>query len=291
MGRISRHKKIKSCDPFHKGPNKITNEKISKKSVLAEKKMLKDEQGIPRGMRDLISRAKVLASKKKKKKKEGKQALTIGGCITDTNIYYWQNFVQNHMPYLPTSNLVYNIVPKSLPNGEQKKKAVLKSKFQRKVGEGKREFFNRIDHEAAMAVAESMKTNRKMSDRRKNHLKQRRKKMKQKRLQKMSADELDFSKFKDETKFGEVVQEPPSLTAKPRKAKQESQGTKGLLLNKMLTNTSKESDSPAIKREISNTELPKAKRRKHMSPAEKAMMDKEREKAISAYRISKMKKT
>ncbi|XP_048576060.1 coiled-coil domain-containing protein 137 [Nematostella vectensis] len=251
MGRISRHKKIKSCDPFHKGPNKITNEKISKKSVLAEKKMLKDEQGIPRGMRDLISRAKVLASKKKKKKKEGKQALTI----------------------------------------EQKKKAVLKSKFQRKVGEGKREFFNRIDHEAAMAVAESMKTNRKMSDRRKNHLKQRRKKMKQKRLQKMSADELDFSKFKDETKFGEVVQEPPSLTAKPRKAKQENQGTKGLLLNKMLTNTSKESDSPAIKREISNTELPKAKRRKHMSPAEKAMMDKEREKAISAYRISKMKKT
>ncbi|XP_015762545.1 PREDICTED: uncharacterized protein LOC107341618 [Acropora digitifera] len=78
MGRVSRYKKIKSCDPFFKGPRKDIrldpswNKPPSKNDILMEPKM-------PRLARELFRTELELpntTNKKKPKKKEKKKATT-----------------------------------------------------------------------------------------------------------------------------------------------------------------------------------------------------------------------
>jgi len=55
------------------------------------------------------------------------------------------------------------------------------TKFQRIPGESKKQYFDRIDHQATVEVAESLKASRKMRDGRRKHLNERKQKMKEKR--------------------------------------------------------------------------------------------------------------
>ena len=68
-------------------------------------------------------------------------------------------------------------------------------RFQRKPGESKKEYFSRIDHEAALAMAKSMMEDRKSSDRRKKHLKDRKEKLQEKRRKQLEKD-ADFDSMK-----------------------------------------------------------------------------------------------
>ncbi|KAL6476318.1 hypothetical protein MHYP_G00148170 [Metynnis hypsauchen] len=77
--------------------------------------------------------------------------------------------------------------------------------------------------------------------------------------------------FVDDVQFGEVAMEPPSLTAKPRKAPPKSQGaSKGLLLNSLLGHTALSTVKPSM--------------------ARKRMMEEERERVVQAYRHLKKQK-
>jgi len=55
------------------------------------------------------------------------------------------------------------------------------TKFQQIPGESKKQYFDRIDHQATVEVAESLKASRKMRDGRRKHLNERKQKMKEKR--------------------------------------------------------------------------------------------------------------
>jgi len=80
--------------------------------------------------------------------------------------------------------------------------------------------------------------------------------------------------------------QPPSLTAKPRKAVQTNKGTKKLLLHSLVSQEKyTNSDSNAQTKTAASAGLPKTKKRKHMSALEQDKTDRERERAIMAYRM------
>lgn len=231
MGRMSRYKKIKSCDPFYKGPRK-DNASISNKPVLKNDKH--NEQEMPRSAKDLLRRQLAMKEKstvKKTDKKKKKQGMT---------------------------------------------------KFQQIPGESKKQFFDRIDREATVEVAEYLKASRKMRDGRRKHLNERKQKMKEKR--RSSEENTSFGLRKDSVRFGDVVMQPPSLTAKPRKAAQTNKGSKTLLLHSLVSQE-RDTNSDAQTKTSVSAGLPKAKKRKHMSALEQDKADKERERAIMAYRL------
>ncbi|CAH3164339.1 unnamed protein product [Porites evermanni] len=234
MGRRSRHKKIKACDPFYKGPKK---DGISSSNKTPLKNERLTDQRMPRAAKDLIRRQ--MALKK------------------------------------PTA---------TMRKKDAKTKKRVTPKFQRIAGESKKQYFDRIDHEAANEVALSLKASRKLREARKRHLIERKQKMKEKK--KPYKESADLNLVKDNVRFGEVAMEPPSLTAKPRKASKMSKGTKPLLLHSLIsqdTDRKTENDKQTDTTEDSGT--PKTKKRKHMSAVEREKADKERERAIMAYRL------
>ncbi|KAK3741702.1 hypothetical protein QZH41_016951, partial [Actinostola sp. cb2023] len=161
----------------------------------------------------------------------------------------------------------------------KKEKVVL---FKKQKDEDPREYFHRIDKEAAVAVVQSLKGQYKMSDRRKNHLKKRKEKLKVKKNPEraLQTTSVDFTDLKDDVRFGDVASQPPVLTAKPRKVPLQDTGKKSLLLNSKFSpeeNTPKQSKSLIVK----------ARKRKHMTDTEKAIMDKERLRVIEMYRKAK----
>lgn len=94
----------------------------------------------------------------------------------------------------------------------------------------------------------------------------RREKLKAKKLKKQQdKDFLDFNSFKDEVKFGEVADAPPTLTKFPKN------------INKI--NANKNSTQADIKFKSSNT----VKRKKLSAPVQK-MLEEERNAAIEAYK-------
>ncbi|XP_068762007.1 coiled-coil domain-containing protein 137-like [Montipora capricornis] len=238
MGRISRYKKIKSCDPFYKGPRKDRNAScdipLSKNDKLIEQEM-------PRAAKDLLRRQQELQYKTTKKKRRRKE-----------------------------------------------KKQVTTAKFQQIPGETKKEYFDRIDREAAVEVAESFKKSRKIREGRKRFLDKRKQKMKGK---KSFVENSDFDFMKDNVRFGEVAMEPPSLSAKPRKASNlTSKGSKTLLLHSLINRERKANsvvDAQTTNSAVSS--VPKTKKRKHMSTLEREKADKAREGAIMAYRTMRKK--
>jgi len=72
---MSRYKKIKSCDPFYKGPKKDKNSTCNKPLLKSDKLI---EQEMPRAAKDLFRRQLAMKNqatarkKDKKRKKEGR---------------------------------------------------------------------------------------------------------------------------------------------------------------------------------------------------------------------------
>eukprot|EP00794_Sanderia_malayensis_P009064 gene9064-10032_t len=242
MGRIGRQRKFKSVDPSH-GFSQETDSKYD----LAPKDH--DIQSrIPRKMKRLLSASKVSIRKDTRQSKLDKS----------------------------------------------KRKAVKrkeKEAFRIKPGESRKEFFNRLDNQVETALNKAMMKTKTLSERRKSHLKKRDEKRKQKKKknlfmhgeisQKVNNDKQEES-VTDHVKFGEVVNEPPQISAKPRKAKTKQVAVSTMKLAAVLSSKSEDkcdaSEDTKWTSELSTI------------ANDKRLLEEERNKAISEYRKLKHRK-
>lgn len=113
-----------------------------------------------------------------------------------------------------------------------------------------------------------LKTEEEKRQLRRQHEKKRKMRGKHSKIEEMEA--LNFSDFQDKPEFGEVVDAPPEIKFKARKAEKlvKKDNFSGLLLAKKLQN-----DGGKKKKKIQDLSL-----------AKKAKMEQERERAIEAYR-------
>ncbi|XP_070580114.1 coiled-coil domain-containing protein 137-like [Ptychodera flava] len=201
--------------------------------------------------------------------------------------------------------------------------AVEPMKFEQKPGESERRFIHRMNRVTYQIVEESKmvakldtepdpvdefeeeqkgksekkkgicETKKGTSEKKKERLNKMIEKKKEKKQKKM-ADILEKEIFKDHVKFGEVVMQPPSLKAKPRKGADTAKaGQKSLILKTMLDKSNDKSlqdQNAKRKKSKKGMKVPKTKKRKHMSVAEKRQFDKAQTLAIQAYRQAKAEK-
>ncbi|XP_071107269.1 coiled-coil domain-containing protein 137-like isoform X2 [Haliotis cracherodii] len=137
-------------------------------------------------------------------------------------------------------------------------------------------------------------TTTKRAEKVKMRSKEHKQKHKEKKKEKDREKERDFSQFKDEVQFGEVVHAPPTLSVLPRKAHTEQgvprPGKKSLLLKDIITSNSSHSQQTPSGGKGGRRELGQTVKRKTLSMAQQHIMDFEREKAVQLYRELKNKK-
>ncbi|XP_022313202.2 coiled-coil domain-containing protein 137-like isoform X1 [Crassostrea virginica] len=140
----------------------------------------------------------------------------------------------------------------------------------------------------ALEAGEIKRHKKKMKEKQKERLLQKKQKKSGKKIRNVD----EFKDYEDKVKFGEVVYEPPSLTALPRKAIKEETvprpGKKSLLLKEILADNA--ALTPASVGSSSKREIGQSVKRKHLSMAQQSRMDKERENAILLYRQQKQRK-
>ncbi|XP_077979962.1 coiled-coil domain-containing protein 137-like [Glandiceps talaboti] len=286
---MGRHKKVKKVDPFYSEKGKKPKEKNHRLKKLEKKKNvnnlrpdnLDDQDKVSQKFKlfmDRMKAGKELEMKRKKKKKNGK---------------------------LQRVKLNSHLKPE-----DRGKPGFKPMKFQKKPRESEKNFNLRMEkktrkviedtkmkiklEDGADPVDEVKENNTGMSERKKERLQKKREKLKA-RKQKKVEEKLEKDQFKDEVKFGEVVMQPPDLTAKPRKSSQTMKpGKKSLLLKSMLDKSMKKSQqgSDVVKKKSSHglSAVTKTKKRKHMSAAEQRKFDKAQALAIVAYREAKKAK-
>ncbi|XP_004621157.2 coiled-coil domain-containing protein 137 [Sorex araneus] len=152
-------------------------------------------------------------------------------------------------------------------------------KFKRRKGESDRAFVQRMEQEAQHVLFLSRNQARcqpeapaapKKSEGKKAFQKRRLDRIRQQRVEKV-AERLERELLQDTVKFGDIVQQPPELTARPRASTSVSQpGRKPLLLRRCL--------SPAGAGETRSPDT---------SPARQRILGAERERAVLAYRALK----
>jgi len=227
MGRVSRHKKVKSCDPFFKG---------SKKG-----------QG------------------KSKKEKSGKDASSSQNSSA---------LVDQHVPRKAKQIMQFTSGSVVKRKRKDPKKKNVSKVLEKKPWESKREFFDRVDEHTKEKMSQIMKVNKPLRQKRKEHLKGRKEKEK---TRKAGEEDFKSEKFREDIKFGDVVEQPPIITTLPRKAAAKKVGRSELLLEKSLASAQEDSSS-------------QIKKRKNMTSAEKRQFDSQRESVIQAYRLAKKRK-
>jgi len=84
------------------------------------------------------------------------------------------------------------------------------------------------------------------------------------------SEDLDFDSFKDSVKFGEIVHEPPTIDFKSKKLDERKPGKSDLLLKQKMSGG-----------------VQKKKKKDKPSMAKKVIMEKERLRAVEAYRALK----
>ncbi|XP_067671262.1 coiled-coil domain-containing protein 137-like [Haliotis asinina] len=134
----------------------------------------------------------------------------------------------------------------------------------------------------------------KRAEKMKMRSKEHKQKHKEKKKEKDREKERDFSQFKDDVQFGDIVHAPPSLSVLPRKAHTEQgiprPGKKSLLLKEVFTSNSSYSQHMTSGGHRGQRELGQTVKRKNLSMAQQHIMDHEREKAVQLYRELKNKK-
>ncbi|KAL5473179.1 hypothetical protein EMCRGX_G027628 [Ephydatia muelleri] len=222
MGRVSRYKRIKACDPFYKGTKKTeTGVNLCPASG-------GDEQPVPKTLVRLMKRAEALTGKKK---------------------------------------AVRAVDVTSKP--EQATSTQPDQSFKRKDGESVKAYLNRIDVESNQHIMNLHKKNRKTREARKQYLEKRKKKFDEKRKKAFFPDE---EIAKDRVSFGEVVQAPPKLTAKPRGKLQPLKHTPLLLENKLQPKAQQDDKGQCV------------------GLKRKQDLEAERQAAIEAYRLAKQQR-
>lgn len=222
MGRVSRYKRIKACDPFYKGTKKTaTGTDLCPASG-------DYEQPVPKTLVRLMKRAELLKGKKKD---------------------------------MRAGDVASKVEQVESPQPDQT--------FKRKDGESVKAYLNRIDIESNQHIMNLHRKNRKMRDARKQYLEKRKKKFDDKR--KMAFHPKEEGP-KDNVSFGEVVQAPPKLTAKPRVKVQPLKRAQLLLEDKL-----KPQDERVGKQQC-------------LGMKRKQDLEMERQAAIEAYRLAKQQR-
>ncbi|KAL3877002.1 hypothetical protein ACJMK2_034765 [Sinanodonta woodiana] len=282
--RSKKHKKLKSVDPPAGKQRSGIKPKLNNLQPTNE-----DEQEIPSKVRfimDFKGNPNIIKKiRKRKKKNTGLQDTTFTGAIE------LERGISRPLKPIPdftrrnkeTDKAFYSRVER------ETERVLIKSKLEDK-------FKVNLDD----SVKGQLKVIRKKSRKKKEKLKERdmKKKMK-KKLQKIDKM-VDFSAFKDEVKFGEVVLQPPTINAKPRKAVVESSepkpGKKSLLLKEMFKKSpeenvekSEENNLQINAKSLAERPVGQTVKRKYLSLGEQRIADKERQSAIERYRKLKGK--
>ncbi|XP_038064559.1 coiled-coil domain-containing protein 137-like [Patiria miniata] len=255
----SRHKKVKAVDPFCTGNRRALLLAKEKEFDRAPKHV--STQEIPRSLKNMLEATK-LAKQGHTPKQKQKQAVQKLGSVE-------RRPGESHNHFM-----------KRVGSGARKKLTEVRSKLETD----------------GMTGSERLKSDQAIK-KNKERFAILQQKIKSRKFEKtLEKQEKDF--FKDRVEFGEVVSAPPVFSAKPRKSndKADKPGKRQLLLKSMLQpqestprnhNSGDESKKPNRTGGTSQDNAAKAKKRKHMSNAEKRNFDRSREAAILAYRKAK----
>jgi len=167
-------------------------------------------------------------------------------------------------------------------HGVYKKKKKAKGKLLQKPGESTRKFFDRLDAQVGEALNKALMETKQLRVKRKDHLKKRDQKQKRKKMKNFEQFEKSSNPGLEQTdhvKFGEVVSQPPTLSAVPRKG-QAKKASLDLKLLKLVGKKNEDSIDKTYKL-----------KRKEMTDKMKKNHDLEREKAIKEYRKMKQRKS
>ncbi|XP_078611917.1 coiled-coil domain-containing protein 137-like [Branchiostoma floridae x Branchiostoma japonicum] len=271
---MGKHKKIKSVDPFYFGNRKQPLNR--NKKVVNQAPRNTDDQEVPRKLRELMQWKQQGGKVGKAKRRTAQQESTEQqkGKPKKTEASRAGFPVQRVGPDEPEDGRPVEEVPD----------------FTRKPWESEKRFVERM-HMATQVAYEKAKwmpdinpleeeDKKKQKAKTKQHVNKKREKLKAKRKER-AAEEEEQRMLTDHVQFGEVVSQPPELTAKPRKATTNNKpGKKTLLLNSLLSPKSKTTTSTSKQ----------SKKRKDRSAAEQRMLEAERERVVQAYRTAKKAK-
>lgn len=252
MGRMKRHRKLKACDPF----NKSNLQGYPKVDDIYDKPLTKEQINDDYHFNESTSF------------KRFQSAIEFGASIKGKRKVRIEKV---------------NAEKRKVINGKEKIKKIVRES-QQLPGESKRDMFRRLDHNIHQAMNEAMRETKTIRQKRKEHLQARDEKKKKKKTKEIESQQQtgqikDFESFKDNVKFGEIVDAPPELTAAPRKApKKEKTLQLHALFEKNHQNDNK------------NIVSDKPKRRRDMNDGEKEEFDEERQRAIDAYRLVKKRR-
>ncbi|XP_003382774.1 PREDICTED: coiled-coil domain-containing protein 137-like [Amphimedon queenslandica] len=197
MGRV---RKVKSCDPFYKGPKKDLDKGFNLPPKKGEK-----SQSLSRSFRDFL-----LYSQPPKKReipsnedeKESKNVKTGDGKQSKRR----------------------KVIEKIESPRDDDKEDEDPLKYKRMAGEGTEQYLLRINEEANKRLISAHKKVASTSTKRKEYLKRRKLKsqLRKKGIRIDDTEGLDFEDLQDCIKFGEVAKAPPSLTPAPKNKKKKA---------------------------------------------------------------------
>ncbi|XP_067860101.1 coiled-coil domain-containing protein 137 [Heptranchias perlo] len=262
---MGKHRKIKAVDPYYAGPRKKKQQQqgdSEPKHNMKPKNI--DDQEIPYKVRE------IMRSKEKMKKQMNKQKRKAAK--------------PEKKPASVTSDLHRDI---PVPKFKRRKWESEKAYIQRMEEETKHVMFmtkNQLHRCPEMENEEEEKESsvKSKSERKKEFDKKRLGRLIRKKVERKEV-KLEKEMFTDTVRFGEVVKQPPTLTAKPRKSQATDRpGQRQLLLKSLI-----EQSNCASKR---SREAFQGIKLSTMSMARQRMMMEERERVIKAYRALKKQK-
>jgi len=174
---------------------------------------------------------------------------------------------------------------KQKPDVKSKMSTIVKG-HEQLPGESKVDMFRRLDNNIHVAMNEAINEEKVLRKKRKEHLKARDAKKKNKGKTPEEKAIKEFSGLKDDVKFGERVDAPPSLTSAPRNAAKSAGKPKILQLHSLLGDKETKKNNPQ-QQQKNNSGI---KRRREMGEVEKEKFDEERQRAIDAYRLAKKRR-
>jgi hypothetical protein len=158
-------------------------------------------------------------------------------------------------------------------------------------GESFEEYSERLKVETQKRINEMNRENLAKSERKKRWREKLKEKEKAKKLKKLEEQGLDFNDLRDDVKFGEVVQQPPTLTAIPKARGKAAQQLAAKVKQTGDEKTTAETTSvrPKSAGEVAVEDVRQQNRRrlKAMSAATRRILEEERERVVEAYRAIK----
>ncbi|KAI9256175.1 hypothetical protein BY458DRAFT_492609 [Sporodiniella umbellata] len=161
-------------------------------------------------------------------------------------------------------------------------------------GEKLKDFVQRVEHEYQTDMTSAYKTSKSVSESKKKNREQRKQK-KQAKLQRQKDlyGGRDFDDLKDDVKFGEVADAPPTFSKIPKARGYNKELLKEKIKEVQSTKEENEKAKGYESEEDENMKQLKASHKRkiqNMSAAARVQLDNERERAILAYRAKKAKK-